>query len=112
MAGELKHGTLALVEEETKMLFVGVGDEDDTSNKAALNQIISHNGTPIVIGTAALTDWASGHGLRTVTIPETVPELQNILNIIPMQIAAYRIAVNIGINPDKPRNLAKSVTVK
>lgn len=51
------------------------------------------------------------NGLKTIRVPDTVDALQAVVNIIPLQLFSYHLAVARGIDPDSPRNLAKSVTV-
>ena len=104
--GELKHGPLALIEEGTPCVALGGNDE------VTLDMI--HNATELkargafTVGVAPENNNVFDEWLK---VPDAGPA-QAIVNIIPMQILAYYLAVERGTDPDMPRNLAKSVTVK
>jgi len=102
--GEFKHGTLALVEDGTPVVaFL----KDNGYSQAYSNMMEAHSrGADIIsVGTDEI-DESKFH----IGVPED--ENPEILEIVPFQLAAYLTAVKKGNNPDKPRNLAKSVTVK
>lgn len=73
---------------------------------------MSRGGKPIVICNAGDEEFQSSEQAQTIEIPKTVDVLQGILNVIPLQLIAYWLAVMEGLNVDFPRNLAKSVTVE
>lgn len=73
--------------------------------------VVSRGGKPIVICNPADPEF-QGSLAQTIEIPQTVDVLQGILNVIPLQLIAYWLAVMEGLNVDFPRNLAKSVTVE
>lgn len=73
--------------------------------------MIARNGKPIVICNPGDEEFKAGQA-ETIEIPKTVDCLQGILNVIPLQLMAYWLAVAEGLNVDFPRNLAKSVTVE
>jgi len=103
--GELKHGTLALIEDNVPVIVV----VDEDSKQAILSnaqEIKSRGG--YIIGIAPENNEIFDNYIR---VPEA-GDAQSIVNIIPGQILAYHLAILRGCNPDKPRNLAKSVTVK
>lgn len=104
--GELKHGPLALIEEGTPCIVLGGNDEvqGDIINNAL--EIKARGG--LMIGIAPENNPAYDHWIR---VPDA-GSAQAIVNIIPVQILAYFLAVTRGKDPDQPRNLAKSVTVK
>lgn len=109
LAGELKHGVLALVDENMPIILVATRDSLYEKVMSAFEQVVSRKGLPIVIcneGTAAFKNF------ETLQVPTTVDCLQGLLNIIPLQLMSYWLAVKKGINVDFPRNLAKSVTVE
>lgn len=103
--GEFKHGTLALVEDGTPVVsFVKQeGYEDILSNTAEAKG----RGADIVLAGSNLPEEGFDHSIE---IPED--DNSEILDIIPFQMLAYRTALRRGNNPDRPRNLAKSITVK
>lgn len=73
--------------------------------------MIARKGKPIVICNAGDEEFEEAHAEK-IEIPKTVDVLQGILNVIPLQLIAYWLAVMEGLNVDFPRNLAKSVTVE
>lgn len=73
---------------------------------------MSRGGKPIVICNTGDEEFQSSEQAQTIEIPKTVDVLQGILNVIPLQLIAYWLAVMEGLNVDFPRNLAKSVTVE
>ncbi|KAJ3267641.1 glutamine--fructose-6-phosphate transaminase (isomerizing), partial [Terramyces sp. JEL0728] len=112
LAGELKHGPLALIDATMPMILLMPKDRhyDDTEN--ALKQVTARGGKPLVI--CSETDTSpifKDLGLDTIRVPETVDALQAVINIIPLQLLSYHLAIARQINPDNPRNLAKSVTL-
>jgi len=108
--GELKHGSLALVTPLTPMLLVATRDSLRDQVLSGLQQILARQGDPIVIGTSGDSE-IENMVTKFIPVPQTVDCLQVILNIIPLQLLALHIATLKGYNVDKPRNLAKSVTV-
>lgn len=74
--------------------------------------VVSRGGKPIVICNTGDEEFQSSEQAQTIEIPKTVDVLQGILNVIPLQLIAYWLAVMEGLNVDFPRNLAKSVTVE
>lgn len=107
---ELKHGPLALI--DANMPTVAIVPDDDLTerNVAACEQVLARKG-PLVAITHSGVEL--GHlGIESVVVPKNEPELDPILLTIPTQILAYRSAVALGHDVDKPRNLAKSVTVE
>ncbi|XP_065372019.1 glutamine--fructose-6-phosphate aminotransferase [isomerizing] 2-like [Calliphora vicina] len=111
LAGELKHGPLALVDDEMPVLMIVLRDPVYVKCMNALQQVTSRKGRPIIIceeGDEETKSFSS----RSLEIPRTVDCLQGILTVIPMQLLSYHIAVLRGCDVDCPRNLAKSVTVE
>jgi len=111
LAGELKHGPLALVSEDMPIILISTRDEVFSKVHNALNQVISRKGDPIIICNEKDPDFVNGK-FTTIEVPNTVDCLQPILNIIPLQLLAYHIAILRGHNVDQPRHLAKSVTTE
>ncbi len=105
-AGELKHGVIALVEEGTPVFVIVSEDEDRDDLYSAAAQVKARGA--MVIGIGKKSNELFDHFIQT-------PEggiADSISNVIPFQLLSYFLAVKLGRNPDKPRNLAKSVTVK
>lgn len=111
LAGELKHGPLALVDKSMPVVMIVTRDPVYTKCMNALQQVTAREGRPIVI--CEKGDFETqGFASRFIEVPHTVDCLQGILTVIPMQLLSYHIAVLRGCNVDCPRNLAKSVTVE
>lgn len=111
MAGELKHGPLALIDKAMPVIMIVTRDPVYIKSMNALQQVTAREGRPIIIceeGDTETQNFAS----RYIEVPHTVDCLQGILTVIPMQLLSYHIAVLRGCNVDCPRNLAKSVTVE
>ncbi|KAK0656862.1 hypothetical protein B0T16DRAFT_400423 [Cercophora newfieldiana] len=111
MSGELKHGVLALVDENLPIIMILTRDDLFKKSLNAYQQVIARGGKPIVICNPADEEFKASEALK-IEIPKTVDVLQGILNVIPLQLIAYWLAVTEGLNVDFPRNLAKSVTVE
>ncbi|KAF3769336.1 SIS domain-containing protein [Cryphonectria parasitica EP155] len=111
MSGELKHGVLALVDENLPIIMILTRDNIFTKSLNAYQQVVSRGGKPIVICNPGDAEFQSSQA-QTIEIPKTVDVLQGLLNVIPLQLIAYWLAVMEGLNVDFPRNLAKSVTVE
>ncbi|WP_030989459.1 glutamine--fructose-6-phosphate transaminase (isomerizing) [Streptomyces sp. NRRL S-1813] len=106
-ASELKHGPLALI--EPAMPTVAIVPDDDLleKNRAALEEIKARSGR--ILAVAHQEQEKADH---TIVVPKNEPELDPILMGIPLQLLAYHTALALGRDIDKPRNLAKSVTVE
>ncbi|KAG7132062.1 Glutamine--fructose-6-phosphate aminotransferase [isomerizing] like protein [Verticillium longisporum] len=111
MSGELKHGVLALVDENLPIIMILTRDEIFTKSLNAYQQVVARSGKPIVICNPNDEEFSASQAQK-IEIPKTVDALQGILNVIPLQLIAYWLAVGEGLNVDFPRNLAKSVTVE
>ncbi|KKA27630.1 hypothetical protein TD95_001736, partial [Thielaviopsis punctulata] len=111
MSGELKHGVLALVDENLPIIMILTRDNLFKKSLNAYQQVVARGGKPIVICNEGDEEFKNADALK-IEIPQTVDALQGILNVIPLQLIAYWLAVLEGLNVDFPRNLAKSVTVE
>ncbi len=110
-AGELKHGTLALIIEGVPV--IALATQHDVYEKMLSNIKEVKARDAIVIGIAMKSDTEIGKYVdHTIAIPDTDKYLAPILTVIPLQLLAYYAAVTRGADVDKPRNLAKSVTVE
>ncbi len=104
--GELKHGTIALIEKDTPCLVFVANDATKDEILSNAEEIKARGG--YIIGIAPEENIVFDYFIKVADIPEISP----IVNIIPIQVLAYYLALERGLDPDKPRNLAKSVTVK
>jgi glucosamine--fructose-6-phosphate aminotransferase (isomerizing) len=107
---ELKHGPLALISPDVPSVAIVPQDELLDRNIGALHEIAARSG-PLYVVTHPGVDVPDGVAAKIV-VPKNEPELDPILLTIPLQILAYYAAVALGHDVDKPRNLAKSVTVE
>ncbi|MDD7964843.1 glutamine--fructose-6-phosphate transaminase (isomerizing) [Actinomycetospora lemnae] len=108
-AAELKHGPLALVDAQMPCVVVVPDDELLAKNISTIEQIRARGGPVIAVTNAELPDGLADAVLR---VPRLEPELDPIILGIPLQMLAYHCAAVLGRDIDKPRNLAKSVTVE
>ncbi|CCC06097.1 hypothetical protein SMACR_00314 [Sordaria macrospora] len=111
MSGELKHGVLALVDENLPIIMILTRDKLFRKSLNAYQQVVARKGKPVVICNEDDAEFQTSEAVK-IEIPKTVDCLQGILNVIPLQLIAYWLAVMEGLNVDFPRNLAKSVTVE
>jgi len=110
LAGELKHGPLALIDENMPVIIIMTQDSLYPKVQSAFAQITARKAQPIVVCNEG--DEGIPAGAKTIRVPKTVDCLQGLLNVIPLQLLSYHLAVNNGCDVDFPRNLAKSVTVE
>ncbi len=117
-AGEMKHGPNALIDENLPVVVIATRDESDAASMTRYEKTVSNlqevkarDGIVITVVTEGdrLARGSSDHAIEVPTAPEL---LSPILEIIPLQLLAYHIAVRRGCDVDQPRNLAKSVTVE
>ncbi|KAK6200357.1 glucoseamine-6 phosphate synthase [Scheffersomyces amazonensis] len=111
LAGELKHGVLALVDEQLPIIAFATRDSLFPNVMSAIEQVTARKGKPILVCNEGAKILSQDKVMTTLEVPETVDCLQGLLNVIPVQLISYWLAVDRGINVDFPRNLAKSVTV-
>jgi glucosamine--fructose-6-phosphate aminotransferase (isomerizing) len=110
-AGELKHGTIALV--DTSTLVIALATQPSLYDKIASNIVeVATRGAATFVITQDTADSFREAASEVFTLPPVSPEFSAILSVIPAQLFAYYCSVLRGINPDQPRNLAKSVTVE
>jgi glucosamine--fructose-6-phosphate aminotransferase (isomerizing) len=110
-AGELKHGPLALVTAEMPVVTVAPNDMLLDKVKSNMQEVRARGGELYVL-TDADTKIAASEGVHVIRLPEHYGLLSPILHVLPLQLLAYHTAVARGTDVDKPRNLAKSVTVE
>ncbi|KAK9477791.1 hypothetical protein V1514DRAFT_320749 [Lipomyces japonicus] len=113
LAGELKHGVLALVDEDLPIIVLATKDSLFPKVMSAVEQVIARSGNPIIICNKDENAFSKlKTTYRTLEVPATVDCLQGLLNVIPLQLMSYWLAVKKGFDVDFPRNLAKAVTVE
>lgn len=107
-AGELKHGTIALIEPNVVVIAIVTDGKLKSKTLNAVEEVTSRGADAIIV-----TDDPTITGYPTILIPKTeIAELKSLLSIYPLQTLARLVCQKLGYNPDKPRNLAKSVTVE
>uniref|UniRef100_M1A8Y1 glutamine--fructose-6-phosphate transaminase (isomerizing) n=1 Tax=Solanum tuberosum TaxID=4113 RepID=M1A8Y1_SOLTU len=113
LAGEMKHGPLALVDENLPIVVIATRDSCFSKQQSVIQQLHARKGRLIVMCTEG--DKASvsvGGSSRVIEVPQVVDCLQPVINVVPLQLLAYHLTVLRGYNVDQPRNLAKSVTTQ
>jgi glucosamine--fructose-6-phosphate aminotransferase (isomerizing) len=110
-AAEMKHGPIALIDANMPVVFVAPADEVYSKVVSNMQEVRARGGRIVAITTEGNGDLGTlaDHQLR---VPATAPLLSSILTVIPLQLLAYHVAVLRGCDVDRPRNLAKSVTVE
>ncbi|GAB1371728.1 glutamine--fructose-6-phosphate transaminase (isomerizing) [Candidatus Kapaibacterium sp.] len=110
-AAEMKHGPIALIDENMPVVVIATKDEIYEKVFSNIEEVRARKGKVITIaniGDEKIKD-VSDH---VIYIPETIPLLTPLLTVLPLQLLSYYIALNLNCDIDKPRNLAKSVTVE
>ncbi|CAL5192811.1 unnamed protein product [Lathyrus oleraceus] len=113
LAGEMKHGPLALVDESLPIVVIATRDACFSKQQSVIQQLHARRGRLIVV--CSKGDAASvcpGKSCRTIEVPQVEDCLQPVINVVPLQLLAYHLTVLRGFNVDQPRNLAKSVTTQ
>ncbi|MGE5651161.1 glutamine--fructose-6-phosphate transaminase (isomerizing) [Noviherbaspirillum sp. UKPF54] len=110
-AGELKHGPLALVTQEMPVVTVAPNDALIEKLKSNMQEVRARGGQLYVFADAD-SRIAPSEGVHVIRLPEHYGHLSPILHVVPLQLLAYHTALARGTDVDKPRNLAKSVTVE
>ncbi|HSV15372.1 MAG TPA: glutamine--fructose-6-phosphate transaminase (isomerizing), partial [Tepidisphaeraceae bacterium] len=110
-AAEMKHGPIALINEGMPVVFVATKGLQYDKVISNIEEVRARGGRVIAVATEGDTAIRR-HSDHVVYVPDTVECLQPLLSVVPLQLLAYHAAVARGCNVDKPRNLAKSVTVE
>ncbi len=111
-AGELKHGPISLIEDKTLVVAVAGVPELFEKTMSNVKEVKARGAEVLGLTTADLEDEIKKTVDRYLLVPKTHPLLQPSLNVVPLQIFSYYMALARGCDVDKPRNLAKSVTVE
>ena len=110
-AAEMKHGPIALIDENMPVVFIAPQDAVYDKVISNIEEVRARNGRVVAIaneGNRQIEPLAE----HVIYVPETLPFLSPIINVLPLQLLSYYIAVERECNVDQPRNLAKSVTVE
>ena len=110
-AGELKHGTISLIEDSTPV--IGIVTDEKIADKTISNlKEVKSRGANVIFITNKANDKDGDFYDKKIVLPDTNPLLQPIVNVLPLQLIAYNVAKLNNCDIDKPKNLAKSVTVE
>jgi glucosamine--fructose-6-phosphate aminotransferase (isomerizing) len=110
-AGEMKHGPIALIDENLPVVAIATGDQLAEKTKSNMQEVKARDGIVIAV-TDRDPEELGGVADDVIEVPTVSPLLQPIVNVVPLQLLAYFIGVRRGADVDQPRNLAKSVTVE
>ncbi|NQV22430.1 MAG: SIS domain-containing protein, partial [Rhodospirillales bacterium] len=111
-AGEMKHGPIALIDDDVPVIVIAPSDGLFEKTKSNMQEVIARGGRVILLSDGPGVETEGGDALATVALPTVDPFVAPILYAIPVQLLAYHAAVAKGTDVDQPRNLAKSVTVE
>ncbi|MDH3961614.1 MAG: glutamine--fructose-6-phosphate transaminase (isomerizing), partial [Desulfuromonadales bacterium] len=110
-AGEMKHGPIALIDEQLPVVVIAPHNETFEKVAANMEEVQARGGRVVAITDQAETGLAD-KAETVLVVPQTIDDLMPVLTTIPLQLLSYHIAVLKGTDVDQPRNLAKSVTVE
>ena len=111
-SAELKHGVIALIRPDLPSVFIAPDDSVFSKNLNNIEQVKARKGPIIALTSGNCAKHLKGIADEIVMLPEAPDYVMPILAVIPLQLLAYHLAVELGRDVDKPRNLAKSVTVE
>jgi glucosamine--fructose-6-phosphate aminotransferase (isomerizing) len=110
-AAEMKHGPIALITEQMPAVFIATKSAQYEKIIGNIEEVRARGGKTIIVATEG-DDHIKRYAEHLITVPDEVDYLQPMVTVIPLQLLAYHAAVLRGYDVDKPRNLAKSVTVE
>ncbi len=114
-AGEMKHGPIALIDEEMPVVVLCPKDSHYEKTLSNMQEVRAREGQVIAVGTVGdheLAEYAAKGGVDVISIPAAEPEILPLLTVLPLQLLSYFMADGKGTDVDQPRNLAKTVTVE
>jgi glucosamine--fructose-6-phosphate aminotransferase (isomerizing) len=111
-SAELKHGVIAMIRPDLPSIFIAPDDSVFSKNLNNIEQVKARKGPIIALTSGNCAKHLKGIADEIVLLPEAPDYVMPILTVIPLQLLAYHLAVELGRDVDKPRNLAKSVTVE
>lgn len=106
-SGELKHGTIALIEDGTPVIAILTDKNTATHTRSNIQEVLARGAKVLKIASRSVAQEGD-----QIVIPDVHPLLTPLLSVVPTQLLAYYTSIQRGFDPDKPRNLAKSVTVE
>ena len=109
--GELKHGPIALIEKGTVVIALNTNNELKGKMESNIKEVVTRGAYIVGILPEGFTDIGESYD-KIIKIPDTIPLLAPVTAVVPLQLLSYYVAIKKGCNVDKPRNLAKSVTVE
>ncbi|XP_010922125.1 glutamine--fructose-6-phosphate aminotransferase [isomerizing] 1 [Elaeis guineensis] len=113
LAGEMKHGPLALVDETLPIIVIATRDACFSKQQSVIQQLHARKGRLIVMcSNGDVSSVCPSGSCRVIEVPQVADCLQPVINIVPLQLLAYHLTVLRGYDVDQPRNLAKSVTTQ
>ncbi|HEY8400713.1 MAG TPA: SIS domain-containing protein, partial [Cytophagaceae bacterium] len=110
-AAEMKHGPIALIDDEMPVLVIAQKDNSYEKIVSNIQEVRARKGRVIAVVTEGDTQIESMAEF-VIEVPQVAEPLMPLISVIPLQLLAYHVAVMRGCNVDQPRNLAKSVTVE
>jgi len=110
-AAEMEHGPIALINEGMPVVFIATRGTQYEKVISNIEEVRARGGRIIAVATEGDKNIRR-HSDHVIEVPDTLEPLQPLLSVVPLQLIAYHAAVARGCNVDKPRNLAKSVTVE
>ena len=111
-AGELKHGPIALIDEDMPVIVIAPHDSVYEKTVSNMQEVSARGGRLILIGDSRAAAELAGEAEETIVLADMAPDFTALVYAIPVQMIAYHTAVFMGKDADQPRNLAKSVTVE
>jgi glucosamine--fructose-6-phosphate aminotransferase (isomerizing) len=111
-SAELKHGIIALIRPDLPSVFISPDDSVFSKNVNNIEQVKARKGPIIALTSGNCAKHLKGIADEIIELPDAPDYVMPILTVIPLQLLAYHLAVELGRDVDKPRNLAKSVTVE
>jgi glucosamine--fructose-6-phosphate aminotransferase (isomerizing) len=111
-AGELKHGPIALIDENLPVIVIAPHDKVFEKTVSNMQEVAARGGRLILMTDAKGVSAAAGQTAETIALPAVHPAVTPLVYAVPVQLLAYHTAVIMGTDVDQPRNLAKSVTVE
>jgi glucosamine--fructose-6-phosphate aminotransferase (isomerizing) len=111
-AGEMKHGPIALIDDEVPIILLAPPDALLEKTLANMQEVAARGGQVLLMSNASGVERAGKAARWTMTLPECDPFIAPLIYTMPIQLLAYHIAVLKGTDVDQPRNLAKAVTVE
>ena len=111
-AGELKHGPIALIDENVPVVVIAPRDELFEKTISNMQEVAARGGQIVLVTDETGAAEHAADAFEIIAVPEADPFISPMIYAVPMQLLAYHAAVFMGTDVDQPRNLAKSVTVE